>query len=293
MKNSKERMRRKFKLYRLNIFFLVSIISMFSNCQDKNSSELDNNKLNKKNNIKITLPKELNEISGLAYVKDNHIITHNDEDGIVYKIKLPSGEVINKFILGDKLASGDFEGIAVVEDTLFLVTSSGVLYKYPGFAAENFTEFEKIKTGLEAENNVEGLCYDPATNSLLLACKGKAGKRYKGFKAVYSFNLEKMILESKPRFLISIKKLNDKFDINKFSPSGIEKNLVSNTFFIISVDEEAIIEVSPHGKILDAKLFDSNKHKQPEGITFLDDGSLILADEGKGGKGFITIINRN
>ena len=52
-------------------------------------------------------------------------------------------------------------------------------------------------------------------------------------------------------------------------------------------------EVSPEGKILDAKLFDSKKHKQPEGITFLDDGSLILADEGKGGKGFITIINRN
>jgi len=293
MENSKERMSKKLRLYRLNIFLLVLIISMFSNCKDKNFYELDYNKLNKKNNIKIMLPKELNEISGLAYSIDNHIIAHNDEEGIVYKIKLPSGEVVNKYTLGEKVINKDFEGIAVVEDTLFLVTSNGVLYRYPGFAAEKFTEFEKIKTGLKAEHNVEGLCYDPATNSLLLACKDKAGKEYKGFRAVYSFNLEKMILESKPRFLISIKKLHDKFDIKKFSPSGIELNPASNTFFIISVDEEAIIEVSPHGKILDAKLFDSNKHKQPEGITFLEDGSLILADEGKGGKGFITIINRN
>jgi uncharacterized protein YjiK len=293
MKKFKERMNRKFKLYSLNIILLVLIISLLSNCQENNSYEFDNYKLNKKNNIKIALPKGLDEISGLAYLGDNNIITHNDEYGIVYKIKLPSGKVTNKFILGDKLASGDFEGIAVVEDTLYLVTSSGVLYRYPGFAAENFTEFEKIKTGLKAEHNVEGLCYDPATNSLLLACKDKAGKGYKGFKAVYAFNLEKMSLENKPRFLISTDELKDKFNIKKISPSGIEKNPISNTFFIISVDEEAIIEISPDGKILDAKLFDSNKHKQPEGITFLDDGSLILADEGNHGKGFITIINKN
>jgi len=293
MKKFNERMNRKLKLCSLNIILLVLILSLLSNCQDKNSYELDNNKLNKKNNIKITLPKELNEISGLAYLGDNHVITHNDEDGIVYKIKLPSGEVINKFILGDKLVSKDFEGIAVVEDTLFVVTSRGVLYKYPGFGDENFAQFEKIKTGLNAENNVEGLCYEPVTNSLLLSCKDKAGKEYKGFKAVYAFSLEMMSLESKPRFLISTDELKDKFNIKKFSPSGIELNPVSDTFFIISVDEEAIIEISPDGKILDAKLFDSKKHKQPEGITFLDDGSLILADEGKGGKGFITIINRN
>ncbi|MBT8386550.1 MAG: hypothetical protein KJO12_03995, partial [Ignavibacteria bacterium] len=94
MKIFNERMNRKLKLYSLNIIILVLIISLLSNCQNKNSSELDNNKLNKKNNIKITLPKELNEISGLAYLENNHIITHNDEDGIVYKIKLPSGEII-------------------------------------------------------------------------------------------------------------------------------------------------------------------------------------------------------
>ncbi len=114
-----------------------------------------------------------------------------------------------------------------------------------------------------------------------------------GFKAVYALKLEKMILESKPRFLISKHELKEKLNIKNFSPTGIEKNPISTTFFIISVNEEAIIEISQDGKILDAKLFDSKKHKQPEGITFLDDGSLILADEGKGGKGFLTIISKN
>ena len=286
-------MSKKLKLNNLRITLLIFLLLMLSNCQYKGSNEFHNYNLNKKNNIKIKLPAELNEISGLVYSEDNHIIAHNDEEGIIYKIKLPSGEVVNKFILGDKVFRKDFEGIAIVEDTLFLVTSNGVLYKYPEFATENFTEFEKIKTGLKAENNVEGLCYDEDTKSLLLACKDKPGKGYKGYKAVYSFNLEKMILENKPRFLISTKKLKDKFSIKEFSPSGIVKHPVSGNFYIISANIRAIIEISPDGKILAAVKLDKKYHKQPEGITMLPDGSLIIADEGNGGKGFITIINRN
>ena len=286
-------MNKKLKLNNLRIILLIFIILMLSNCQEKGSNEFYNYNLNKKNNIKIKLPAELNEISGLVYSEDNHIITHNDEEGIIYKIKLPSGEVVNKFILGDKIIRKDFEGIAIVEDTLFLVTGNGALYKYPGFAAENFAEFEKIKTGLKAENNVEGLCYDKDTNSLLLACKDKPGKGYRGYKAVYSFNLEKMILETKPRFLISTKKLKDKFDIKEFSPSGIVKHPVSGNFYIISANIRAIIEISPDGKILAAVKLDKKYHKQPEGITIFPDGSLVIADEGNGGKGFITIVNRN
>jgi len=266
---------------------------MLSNCLEKSSYKFNSYNLNKKNNIKIKLPEELNEISGLANVEDNHILAHNDEEGIVYKIKLSSGEQVNKFILGNKLIRKDFEGIALVKDTLFLVTSKGILYKYPGFADEKFTEYEKIKTGLKAENNVEGLCYDEDTKSLLLACKDKPGKGYKGNKAVYSLNLEKMRLESKPRFLISIKMLKDKFDIKEFSPSGIAKHPVSGNFYIISANIRAIIEISPDGKILAAVKLNKKYHKQPEGITMLPNGSLIIADEGNGGKGYITIVNRN
>jgi len=286
-------MSKKLKLNNLRITLLIFLLLMLSNCQYKGSNEFNNYNLNKKNNIKIKLPVELNEISGLVFLKDNHILTHNDEEGIIYKIKLQSGKVVNKFILGDKVIRKDFEGIAIVEDTLFLVTSKGVLYKYPGLATENFTEFEKFKTGLKAENNVEGLCYDEDTKSLLLACKDKPGEGYKGYKAVYSFNLEKMMLETKPRFLISTKKLKDKFDIKEFSPSGIVKHPVSGNFYIISANIRAIIEVSPDGKILAAVKLNKKYHKQPEGISMLPDGSLIIADEGNGGKGFITIINKN
>ena len=286
-------MSRKIKLNNLRISLMIFITLILSNCHDKGYYEFNNYNLNKKNNIKIKLPEELKEISGLAYLEDNHIITHNDEEGIVYKIKLPSGEVVNKFILGDKVFRKDFEGIALVNDTLFLVTSNGVLYKYSGFATENFTKFKKIKTGLKAENNVEGLCYDEETKSLLLACKDKPGRGYKGYKAVYSFNLEKIILESKPRFLISTKKLKNRFDIKEFSPSGIVKHPVSGNFYIISANIRAIIEISPDGKILAAVRLDKKYHRQPEGITMSPDGSLIIADEGNDGNGFITIVNRN
>ena len=286
-------MSKKLKLNSLKITLLVFIVLMLSNCQEKGSNEFYNYNLNKRNNIKIKLPEELSEISGLAYLDIDHIIAHNDEEGIVYKIKRTSGEVVNKFVLGDKVFKKDFEGIALVEDTLYLVTSNGVLYKYPGFAANNFTEFEKIKTGLKTENNVEGLCYDEDTQSLLLACKDKPGKVYKGNKAVYSFNLENMMLETKPRFLISLRKLRDKYDIKDFSPSGIEIHPTSGNFFIISANNNSLIEITPDGKILAAVKLYKKYHKQPEGITILPDGSLIIADEGNGSKGYITIINQN
>jgi len=102
-----------------------------------------------------------------------------------------------------------------------------------------------------------------------------------------------MSLESKPRFLISTKKLKNKFDIKDFSPSGIVKHPVSGNFYIISANIRAMIEISPDGKILAAIKLDKKYHKQPEGISMLPDGSLIIADEGNGGKGFITIINKN
>jgi uncharacterized protein YjiK len=158
------------------------------------------------------------------------------------------------------------------------------------FDSKNSIEFEKINTPLSLKNDVEGLCYDNIENSLLLACKDYPGKGFKKLKAVYEFNLTKMEFLKEPRFLISLKDLNKNFDIKDFSPSGIEKNPINGNFFIISANPEAIIEINSSGKILNAQNLNDEKHMQPEGITFLDDGTLILADESNQKKAKLTII---
>jgi len=201
------------------LLFLCFIIAQQS---EYNDGTLLNYSFSEKYSRKITLPKQLNEISGLAYAGESLIYTHNDEEGIVFKVSLESGEIIKKLYVGNKKLRKDFEGIAAVNDSLFLVTSSGVLYKFNFPDDERNVEYIKFKTFLSAKYNVEGLCFDKATNSLLLACKDYAGKNLTEYKAIYSFDLSRYELQEEPRFLINLDSLKNKFNINNFSPTGIE-----------------------------------------------------------------------
>ena len=260
----------------------------YSTIDDK--SLLRNYDLNGEHNTIIYLPDILKEISGIAYLDENYLLTHNDEEGIVYKVNFTSGEIVSEFSLGKREIKKDFEGIAVVKDSVYLVASNGTIFKFSLFNGENDIAYEKISTPLSSKNNVEGLCYDENTNSLLLACKGDPGKDYRNYKAVYEFNLTHMKFIDKPKFLISLKKMKKKFDINDFSPSGIEVNPINGNIFLISANPEVILELDTEGKILYAKELKDKKHKQPEGITFFMNGTLILADEANGQKAKLTLI---
>jgi uncharacterized protein YjiK len=256
-------------------------------------SLLKNYDLNGADNKVIYLPNVLKEASGIAYLDESHILTHNDEKGLVYKINITSGKVIAEFSIGKKEIEKDFEGIALVDDSVYLVSSNGTLFKFSLFNGKDNIEYEKITTPLSSKNNVEGLCYYENTNSLLLACKSNPGKNYISYKAVYEFDLTHMKFIDKPKFLISLAELKKKFDIKDFRPSGIEINPKNGNIFLISANPEAIVEIDSTGELLNAQELNDKKHKQPEGITFLKDGTLILADESNGKKAKITIIAYN
>ncbi len=257
---------------------------------DSNIGTLHNYSFSDKDSRTITLPKKLNEISGLTVTADDKLFSHNDEVGAVYEVDLSTGKIINEFYLGKKKIKKDFEGIAVVKDSLFMVTSSGVIYKFCYSDNKKNVDYKKFKTILSAKNNVEGLCYDKTTNSLLLACKEYAGKNLKEYKAIYSFDLSTYKLQVEPRILINLDSLNNKFNINNFSPTGIEVYPNSSNVFILSSHEKAIVELSSNGDLLNAVKLKSKNHRQPEGISFLSDLSLLISDEGQNKRGNITII---
>ena len=83
---------------------------------------------------------------------------------------------------------------------------------------------EKIKTSLNKENNTEGLCYDPVTQKLLIACKNESGVEgeSKSTKAVYQFDMSTEKLIGQP-FLLIHKKDFEKVTDEKldFFPSAI------------------------------------------------------------------------
>jgi uncharacterized protein YjiK len=235
------------------------------------------------------LPGELGEASGLAVSNDGFLYCHDDEAGIVYRIDHESGRVVSRFSVGAVTLTGDFEGIAVKGDTLFLISSEGVLFRFR--AAENGrrVRYSVIKTPLGRANDVEGLEYDPATDCLLIACKGKAGltkaewRKFDDGAAVYALPLRTQRLQSEPRFLIP--RMGKGAKGRRFCPSGIARHPAKGTFLVISGPSREIVELAPDGTLLARRSIEGEVNRQPEGIAVLPDGTLVLCNEGQGKKG--------
>jgi len=289
----------------LNILMIGIIISSTS-CNSQSKSTIPVVVLSEENRISnFKLPNKLSEISGLAVTNDNRIFTHNDEKSIVYQLDYNSGKILKSFTVGKKTQKEDFEGIAFANGLFYLVTSKGDLYEFSEGDDNEEVKYEKYKTHLNADNDVEGLCYDPNNNSLLLACKGNPGKKIKGNRTVYEFSLDEKKLKKNPRFILPVKDIMENYnsDFNSklgefflikddtFAPSGIEYNPSTDNFFVLSFKGRMIVEISKTGKILKQYFLDSKEHRQPEGITFTKDNKLVISDESAGKKATLTVYN--
>ena len=238
----------------------------------------------------LKLSSNLMEISGITFTNDNRLYAHGDEYGDIFDLNPENGKLIKMFSLGDiKVIKGDFEDIAFVNDRFFMVESKGKLYEFTDAPSGVFIEYKTYKTPLTTVNNVEGLCYDPETNSLLLACKDSGGEELGKDKAVYSFSLESMSMNEKPRFIIPKKTIKDNTEEGKFSPSGIARNPISGTFFMIAAKGNTIIELSKKGDVIGQADLPESVHKQAEGIAFNSEGTMYISDEGRGNTPIIAI----
>ena len=74
------------------------------------------------------LPDRLNEISGLALTSNGRLFAVGDEVAIIYELDYDRGRIVKRFALGKPVVKGDFEGIAVVDDLIYLTTSAGRVY---------------------------------------------------------------------------------------------------------------------------------------------------------------------
>jgi uncharacterized protein YjiK len=256
------------------IYFLPLLISLFS-CTPKDDTTNILRHYDLKESKEFFLSSELREISGLAMVNDR-LYAHNDERGIIYILD-GEGKILSHFYPGVRPFKKDFEGIASDGKFIYLVTSAGVIYQVTASDSSD-APYKAIKTPLTDNYDVEGLCFDGETNSLLLVCKSYPQRKERNIRPVFSFDLESGKLINKPRFIISIDELKQTYKINNFSPSGIEKH-PDGTFYVLSSDRKAIAVYDSAGQLIEAAILPS-KHVQPEGITFLSNKNMIISDEG-------------
>jgi uncharacterized protein YjiK len=180
----------------------------------------------------------------------------------------------------DRIKS-NYEDLAIVGSKFYILNSHGRILESTEGKEGEFVFFNVYKLALTQDNNIEGMCFDPETNSLLLACKDFPGENYEKKRTVYSFSLSSMTMSDTPRFVLPKGKLKRNTPDGEFRPSGIARTNPGGTFFIISYHGHTIIEVSRNGEIINQKDLPEIIHPQPEGIAFDKDNTMFISDEGK------------
>jgi uncharacterized protein YjiK len=254
---------------------------------------------------KTKLPSDLKEISGIQYLGDGLIAGVEDEHGIIYLIDFDSGEIEKEIKFSGK---GDYEGLAIVGSTAWVLKSNGELYRVKDYKkGKDDRKIKKFETELSLKNDAEGLAYDPTNNRLLIACKGhpyiddRDGKHLKG---IYAFDLEEKTLDPEPIFLIDLKKIQDikeynslssigvnimsQIDENKgdvsFQPSDIAVHPYSGNYYVIGAVGDLLLVYTTDGKLLVVAELKDQIFKQAEGICFDKDADMYISNEGRDGK---------
>jgi len=253
------------------------------------------------------LPSYLEEISGLSYYGKGKIACVQDEKAFIYVLNLEQEKIIKKYDFG---SDADYEDIAVVDKTAYILRNNGHIYRIKDFKKKD-RKVKKFETPLKGKNDTEGLAYDPLSNALLIACKGSPSidkdKLYEGYKAIYKFDLEEEKLTRDPLFLIDLERLDSYIDHNvftklsvkvakrlgliesetSFQPSGLAIHPIYGDIYIISSVGKLLIILNRHGKVQNVQELDPKIFRQPEGICFSPSGDMYISNEGQGGKGYI------
>ncbi len=229
----------------------------------------------------IDLPETLREISGIAVVNNTTLLCVQDELGAVFSLDLQKQEITNVFRFTD---IGDFEDIAYNNDTAYVLRSDGTIFS---FAYTNFTGNIQQKIVQASSLNIEGLCYNPFSQSFLLASKAPTVGKPDAERYIYEFTKTSM---HSPQGYVTIKfdeirafvaktysyiqKTN--FEIN---PSGIAIHPQSKDLYVLSALDRCIAVYSDK-KLQHVYVLPVEIYYKPEGIGFLPNGDMILSSEG-------------
>jgi uncharacterized protein YjiK len=227
------------------------------------------------------LPKRLKEISGLALTPDGRLFAVADESAIIYELDYEQGRIIKAFALGYPTITADFEGIAYLNERLYIVTSKGRIYETSEGSDGERMQFMRYKTGLGKRCEIEGLAQDTKANVLLMACKQSRSKHPNAgiFVFVWSPSTGRIVTDRE--ITIPHREIVDKLDKKRISPSGIVVDPQTSNLYLIAARERAIFALKPNGDLIDAIILPlADRHRQSEGLEISQDGELLIADEG-------------
>lgn len=225
----------------------------------------------------VKLAKSLNEISGIQSINSDTILCVDDERLNIYKFDLRKNKIVAEYGKG---VAGDAEDIVVIGKTAYILCAKKrAIYIHKNYRT-SMAKPRIVKLQLKKRHDPEGMCFSKENGTLLIACKGDPEPK-SSIRKVFIFDLQKNKLLKKPFFTIDSKELKAYQPSKTFNPSGIAIHPKTNDIYLIgSKSLKLIIRLDAKGrKILGEKDLKGELFNQPEGISFLENGDLILASE--------------
>jgi len=248
----------------------------------------------------LSLPDELEEVSGLSRWTEGQVAMVNDEQGIIFCYGLEEEKIVRKISFA---LPGDFEGIERVGDIAYALRSDGIIFQMENLENES-PDLTIIRTLLSEDDDTEGLGYDPQTGHLLVACKEPS--RYHDWddrwRAVYTFVPEEGEMLRRPLDidLAEIKAVlaataqteqererADDFEVKKkksFKPSAIAVHPLSGHYYLLASAGKLLLVVTREGRVVSTQHLPRNPFSQPEGICFAENGDLFISNEARDGR---------
>ena len=240
-----------------------------------------------------SLPKELFEISSIAWLGNGKIAAVQDQKGIIYSYDLATKKVEKRISFG---ADGDYEGLTYALGHYFVMRSDGYMFEVDP-SGKVLKEYD---LPLTEKDNIEPFYYDAPKNRMLIGQKdGEKGATTKSF---FAFDLASRKFDPKPVYSVDLNdpivscaagsettasskgkksgKKKDKGAGATIRPSEISINPTSKEIFIADGPSHRILVLSPDGKPKYYLSLDKNSFPQVEGMLFTPTGDFYISTEG-------------
>lgn len=252
------------------------------------------------------MPKELNEISANVLLSGTRMACIQDNAGVIFIYDMQSKTIESTIPFS---TTGDYEGLAVVGDTYYVLRSDGMLYEIETRGKNEKPHVATYQLPLSASNDTEPMCYDRTHNRLLVGTK-EGDLSGKGTNGVYSFDLGTKKMSTDELFTISgagseandehKKKSDNKKDAGKkkdnktspdIRPSEIAIHPKTGEVYILDGPKSELLIADPTGHVKSVTQLDRKTFPQPEGMCFSSTGELYISSEGgKNGSGVIARV---
>jgi hypothetical protein len=222
------------------------------------------------------MPKELREISGMAWVDSIRVATIQDTKGTIFIYNLTDEKIEQEIKFGEP---GDYEGVTYAHGSYFVLRSDGYLFEIN----RNGKVLHEYDLPLTGKDDTESLFYDAPHHRLLIGQKEGGKDVIK--KGIFAFDLQTRKFNPEPVYSFdanvsfcdqaSSKGKGDKI----VKPSDIAIHPKTNEIFMVDGPNNRVLVLSPEGTPLYFLKLDK-LFEQAEGIMFSASGDLYISTEG-------------